>query len=58
MDHDVVKYNSWFEDMREKITKEEGDGYSEYLRSLFRAYLTSKNQAFLEAIQAEERDWM
>ena len=58
MDHDVVRYNSWFEDMRVMITKEEGEGYSEYLRAMFRAYLSSGNQKFLDAIQAEERDWM
>ena len=44
--------------MREIITKEEGAGYSEYLRAMFRAYLTSNNQTFIDAIQAEERDWM
>ena len=33
--HDVMKYNTWFENMREEITKEEGEGYSEYLRSMF-----------------------
>ena len=36
-DYDVIKLNSWFEDMREETTKEEGEGYSEYLRSMFRA---------------------
>ena len=44
--------------MRDDITKEEGEGYSEYLRVMFRAYLSSQNQSFVEAIRAEERDWM
>ena len=57
-DHDVIRYNSWFDDMRGEITKEEGEGYSEYLRTMFRTYLTSNNQSFLESINAEERDWM
>ena len=55
---DVIKFNTWFEDTRERITKEEGDGYNEYLRSLFRSYLTSSNKEFVEAINAERRNWI
>ena len=52
----VTAYNTWFEDTREKIVKEEGNGYNEYMRSLFRAYLTSSNDEFMDAISAERRD--
>ena len=38
--------------------KEEGNGYNEYMRSLFRAYLTSSNEEFTDAISAERRDWI
>ena len=44
--------------MKGKITKEEGERYSEYLRTMFRTYLTSNNRSFLESINAEERDWI
>ena len=34
--NDVAKFNTWFDDTRTKIIKEEGKGkYNEYLRSLF-----------------------
>ena len=29
-DNTIFKYNTWFEDNRDKIIKEEGDGYNEY----------------------------
>ena len=57
-DHDVIKYNTWFSDTREKIVREEGDGYNEYLRSLFRAYRTSNNTEFNESIGEERRKWI
>ena len=56
-DHDVIRYNTWFCDTREEIMKEEGEGFSEYLRSLFRAYQSSDNQEFLDAIAEEKRRW-
>ena len=56
-DHDVIKYNTWFCDTREEIMKEEGEGFSEYLRSLFRAYQSSDNKEFLDAIAEERRKW-
>ena len=40
------------------IVKEEGTGYSEYMRSLFKAYLTSSNKEFTDAISSERRDWI
>jgi hypothetical protein len=57
-DNNVTKYNTWFDDTREHITKEEGEGYTEYLRALFRAYLTSTNKEFVDSIAAERRDWI
>ena len=54
----VIDYNSWFQDTREEITKEEGEGYNEYLRSLFKGYLAAKNDEFLQTINAEKRDWV
>ena len=40
------------------IIKEEGTGYNEYMRSLFKAYLTSSNKEFTDAISSERRDWI
>lgn len=54
----VTAYNTWFEDTRDTIIKEEGTGYNEYLRSLFRAYLSSGNEEFTDAIASERRDWI
>ena len=54
-DHNVTKYNTWFTDTREEIMKEEDEGFPEYLRSLFRAYQTSHNQEFLDAVAEEKR---
>ena len=56
---DVVKYNTWFEDMRDQIIREEGpDQYNEYLRNLFRAYLTCPDQEFIATVNEEKRKWM
>ena len=57
-DNDIIRYNTWFEDTRKAIIKEEGVGYNDYLRSLFRAYLTCPEEEFLEAIKNERRDWI
>ena len=56
--NDIVQYNTWFEDTRDKIFKEEGDGYNEYLRSMFRAYMTCDDEEFVDAIKDERRKWM
>ena len=56
-DNDVTRYNSWFTDTRDQIIREEGDGYNEYMRSLFRAYRTSPNEDFRDAIASEKRNW-
>ena len=55
--NDVTKYNSWFVDTRAQIVREEGEGYSESLRSLFRAYRASPNEDFKDAIASEKRSW-
>ena len=55
---DVVRYNTWFQDVRSEIRKEEGDGYNEYLRALFKGYLAAKNDEFLQTIGAEKREWV
>ena len=55
---DVVKFNTWFEDTRKSIIKEEGQGrYNEYLRSLFKTYLGCANVEFVESIKDEKRKW-
>ena len=55
-DNDIVKYNTWFDDTRELIIKEEGDGYNEYLRSMFRAYLSCDDKEFADTIKDERRN--
>ena len=53
---DIVKYNTWFQDMRDEIIKEEGsDRYNEYLRNLFKAYLTCPDAEFVDTIKFEKR---
>ena len=49
-DHDVTKYSTWLCDKRGSILKEEGEGFSKYLRSLFRAYQSSNNEKKLDAV--------
>ena len=39
------------------IIKEEGDGYNEYLRSMFRAYLSCDDNEFADTIKDERRKW-
>ena len=57
--NDVVKFNTWFDDTRKNIIKEEGQGrYNEYLRSLFKTYLGCGNPEFVESIKDEKRKWM
>ena len=47
-DSNVIKYNTWFSETRAQIIKEDGDGYNEYLRLLFRIYLTRNDNEFDE----------
>ena len=56
--NDVAKYNTWFEDTRRAIIAEEGEGYNEYTRMLFKAYETSTNEEFQESVKEEERKWI
>ena len=57
-DNDIIKYNTWFKDTRTTIIKEGGPGYNDFLCSMFRAYLTCKDQEFLDAIKDERRKWI
>jgi len=43
--------------MIDRILKEEGEGYTEYLRSMFRAYLASDSTKIVDAIKEERRRW-
>ena len=55
----VIKFNTWFDDTRKSIIKEEGSGrYNEYLRSLFKTYLGCTNMEFVESIKDEKRKWI
>ena len=55
---DVTKLNTWYGDTRLAIISEEGEGYNEYLRMLFRAYLGSDNAKFKIAVEEEHRKWI
>ena len=56
--HNIKKFNVWFSDVRSEIIKLEGDGkYNEYVRSIFKTYMSSDNEEFLDAIKAEKRMW-
>ena len=56
--NDVNKLNTWFDDTRKNIIKEEGKGkYNEYLRSLFKTYLGCANAEFVESVKDEKRKW-
>ena len=55
----IIKYNSWFDDMHTMIIRDKGPGkYNEYLRNLFRAYLTCSVEEFVDAVKDERRKWM
>jgi len=57
-DNDIIKYNTWFDDVRTMIIRDEGpDKYNEYLRNIFRSYLTCTNDEFVE-VKSEKRKWM
>ena len=42
---------------RDKIIKEEGDGYNEYFCSMFRVYLSCKERDFVDTVKDERRKW-
>ena len=54
-DNDIIKFNMWFKDTRSAIIKEAGEVYNEYLRSMFRAYLSCKDDESLDAIKDKRR---
>ena len=57
--NNVIKFNTWFDDTRNSIIKEEESGrYNEYLRSLFKTYLGCTNTEFVESIKDEKRKWI
>ena len=49
--NNVVKFNTWFKDTKTVITAEEGEGYNEYLRQLFRAYQECGNFKVLVSVE-------
>ena len=58
-EHDIKKFNTWFSDKQNLIVKEVGEnGYTEYLRCLFKTYLTAIDPKFVEAVTQERRLWM
>eukprot|EP00957_Ditylum_brightwellii_P107188 8178288-Ditylum_brightwellii.AAC.1 len=58
-DHNVKKFNTWFSDKRNLIVKEVNeDGYTKYLRCLFKTYLMAVDPKFLGAVTLEQRLWL
>ena len=56
--YNIKEFNVWFANKRTAIIKEEGkELYNEYTRNIFKAYLTAKNQEFLEDIKDKKRKW-
>ena len=53
----IIKHNTWLEDTREIIIKEEGDSYNKYLCSMFRGYLSRDDKEIIDAIKDEGRKW-
>lgn len=52
-----MKYNTWSDDTKDKITKEGADRYNEHLCSMFRAYLSCDDEEFVDTINDESRKW-
>eukprot|EP00957_Ditylum_brightwellii_P112166 8552012-Ditylum_brightwellii.AAC.1 len=56
---DMKKFNTWPFNQCNMIIKEDGkEGYTEYLHSLFQAYKTAKDKAFVKAIKNKKMKWM
>ena len=56
--YDIKPYNIWLSDTRKEIIRQEGTGrYNEYIRYMFKTYLSSKNSEFNETIKAIKRNW-
>ena len=57
-ENNVTKVNTWFKDTETAIIAEEGEGYNEYLRQLFRAYQECDNVKFLASVEQKGRLWI
>ena len=55
-DNNVIKYNTWCSYKCTQIIKEERDVYNEYIRSLFRAYLTCNDNEFVDSVKDVKRE--
>ena len=56
---DVKAYNKWFSGKRDEIRKAEGGSeYNEYIRTLFKGYLSGTDEEFKSAINDEKRKWV
>lgn len=53
--NDIIKYNDWTNGTHEQTIKEEGNGYSEYMGSMFKAYLACDHSEFSEMVKSENR---
>ena len=55
----VKAYNKWFTNKRDEIRKAEGGSeYNEYIRNLFKGYLSSTNKDFKSGINDEKQKWV
>ena len=55
----VKVYNKWFSGKRDEIRKAEGgSSYNEYIRNIFKAYLSASNADFKMSINDEKRKWV
>eukprot|EP00957_Ditylum_brightwellii_P080297 6107416-Ditylum_brightwellii.AAC.1 len=56
--HDIKAFNAWFTNKQTDIIKEVGtEGYTKYLRCLFKMYRTAVDKEFLVTIAEERRKW-
>ena len=54
----IKAYHTWIANVRTSIIREEGEGlYNEYVRSMFRTYLTVDNEEFVDVIKVEKILW-
>ena len=51
--NDVITKITWFANPHDQIIKEEGNGYDEYIRSLFCPYIQCNNEEFVDAVATE-----
>ena len=56
--YNIKDFHVWFANKKTAIIMEEGkELYNEYTRNIFKAYLTAKNEKFLDDIKDEKRKW-